>query len=31
MDGRLEPIVEALTQHYQTEKLKSQGEEGAAA
>jgi peptide chain release factor 1 len=28
MDGRLEPIIEALTTHYQTEKL---GEEGAAA
>jgi peptide chain release factor 1 len=31
MDGRLDQIVEALTQHYQTEKLKGQGEEGAAA
>src|SRR5713101_8223640 len=25
MDGRLDPIVEALTQHYQTEKMKKQG------
>src|SRR5579859_7862321 len=31
MDGRLDQIVDALTQHYQTEKLKGQGEEGAAA
>jgi peptide chain release factor 1 len=31
MDGKLEPFVEALSQHYQTEKLKHQGEEGAAA
>src|SRR3954463_14401467 len=31
MDGRLDPIIDALTQHYQTEKLKHQGEEGAAA
>ncbi len=31
MDGKLEPIVDALTTHYQTEKLKHQGEEGAAA
>jgi len=30
MDGKLEPFVEALSQHYQTEKLKHQGE-GAAA
>jgi peptide chain release factor 1 len=28
MDGKLEPIVEALTTHYQTEKLKHQGEDG---
>jgi peptide chain release factor 1 len=27
MDGKLEPIVDALSQHYQTEKLKHQGEE----
>src|SRR3989441_810572 len=27
MDGRLDPIVEALTQHYQTEKMKAQGQE----
>jgi peptide chain release factor 1 len=26
MDGRLDPIVEALTAHYQTEKLKQEGE-----
>jgi peptide chain release factor 1 len=25
MDGRLDPIVEALTAHYQTEKLKQEG------
>ena len=31
MDGRLDPIIEALTQHYQTEKMKMQGQEGAAA
>src|ERR687884_409813 len=31
MEGRLEPIIEALTSHYQTEKLKRQGGEGAAA
>src|SRR5579859_2807757 len=31
IDGRLDQIVDALTQHYQTEKLKGQGEEGAAA
>jgi peptide chain release factor 1 len=29
MDGRLDPIVEALTSHYQGEKLKKQGEGGA--
>ncbi|MDE3164609.1 MAG: peptide chain release factor 1 [Acidobacteriota bacterium] len=28
MDGKLEPIIDALTTHYQTEKLKQQGEEG---
>jgi len=27
MEGRLDQIIDALTQHYQTEKLKSQGEE----
>jgi hypothetical protein len=27
MDGKLEPIVDALTTHYQTEKLKQQSEE----
>jgi peptide chain release factor 1 len=31
MDGRLDPVIEALTQHYQTEKMKAQGEQGAAA
>src|SRR5437899_6741369 len=31
MDGRLDPIIEALTQHYQTEKMKAQGEQDAAA
>jgi peptide chain release factor 1 len=35
MDGKLEPIVDALTTHYQTEKLKQQGDlgggQGAAA
>src|SRR5438876_5882288 len=31
MDGRLDPIIDALTQHYQTEKLKGQGEEVLAA
>jgi peptide chain release factor 1 len=25
MDGRLDPIVEALTAYYQTEKLKQEG------
>src|SRR5689334_17966455 len=29
MDGRLEPIVDALTTYYQTEKLKQQGEQVA--
>jgi peptide chain release factor 1 len=27
MDGRVDPIVDALTQHFQTEKMKHQGEE----
>jgi len=31
MDGKLEPFVDALRTYYQTEKLKKQGEEGAAA
>jgi peptide chain release factor 1 len=31
MDGKLEVIIDALTQHYQTEKLKEQGERGEAA
>ena len=31
MDGRLEPIVDALTNYYQGEKLKKQGEGGAGA
>jgi len=31
MDGKLDPIVDALTTYYQTEKLKHQGEHGAAA
>jgi peptide chain release factor 1 len=26
MDGRLDPIIEALTTHYQTEKLKQESE-----
>ncbi|MBI1790520.1 MAG: peptide chain release factor 1 [Acidobacteria bacterium] len=30
MDGRLDPIIEALSAHYQTEKLKSQGQDAAA-
>ncbi len=29
MDGRLDPIIDALTQHYQTEKMKGQGEAAA--
>ncbi len=29
MDGKLDPIVDALTTHYQTEKLKQQAEQGA--
>ncbi len=31
MEGYLDPIFNALTTHYQTEKLKEQGEEGRAA
>ena len=31
MDGKLEPILDALNTFYQAEKLKEQGEEGAAA
>src|ERR1700682_2497119 len=31
MDGRLDTIIEALTQHYQTEKMKMQGEEAILA
>jgi peptide chain release factor 1 len=31
MEGRLQPIVDALTEYYQTEKLKEQGEPGAEA
>jgi peptide chain release factor 1 len=31
MDGKLEPFVDALRTYFQTEKLKKQGEEGAAA
>jgi len=31
MDGRLDQIIEALTQHFQTEKMKAQCREGAAA
>ena len=31
MDGKLEPFVDGLRTYYQTEKLKKQGEEGAAA
>ena len=30
MDGRLEPVVDALTTYYQTEKLRQQGEQTAA-
>jgi peptide chain release factor 1 len=30
MDGRLDPIVDALTTYYQTEKLRQQGEQTAA-
>jgi peptide chain release factor 1 len=31
MEGRLDPLMSALTTYYQTEKLKEQGEEGRAA
>jgi peptide chain release factor 1 len=31
MDGKLDPIIEALTTHYQTEKLKLRGSDSAAA
>jgi peptide chain release factor 1 len=31
IDGKLDPIVEALTQYFQTQKLKEEGEEGQAA
>jgi len=31
MEGRLQPIIDALTEYYQTEKLKEQGERGAEA
>jgi peptide chain release factor 1 len=31
MDGRLDPIIDALTTHYQTEKFKQQAEEGVPA
>jgi peptide chain release factor 1 len=31
MDGKLDPIIEALTTHYQAEKLKQQSEAGVAA
>jgi len=31
MEGRLEPIIDALTTYYQTEKMKQQGDPGAAA
>jgi peptide chain release factor 1 len=31
MEGKLEPIIEALTTYYQTEKLKDQGDDLAAA
>jgi peptide chain release factor 1 len=31
MEGRLEPLISALTNHYQSEKLKDQGEQGEAA
>jgi peptide chain release factor 1 len=31
MDGKLEPIIDALIAYYQTEKLKSQGQNGQAA
>ena len=31
MEGRLQPIVDGLTEYYQTEKMKEQGEPGAEA
>jgi len=31
MEGRLQPIIDALTEYYQTEKLKEQGERGKEA
>jgi peptide chain release factor 1 len=31
MEGRLQPIIDGLTEYYQTEKLKEQGERGAEA
>jgi peptide chain release factor 1 len=31
MDGKLDPLMDALTTHYQTEKLKHQGSNGAGA
>ncbi len=31
IDGRLDPIIDALTQHYQTEKLKGHSQNGASA
>jgi peptide chain release factor 1 len=31
MEGRLQPVIDALTTYYQSEKLKEQGEEGRAA
>jgi hypothetical protein len=30
MDGRLDPIIEALITHFQTEKLKQEGQANAA-
>ena len=31
MEGRLDPIIDALTTHYQAEKLKHQGGNGTGA
>ncbi len=31
MDGRLDPIIDALTSHYQAEKLREEGSRDAAA
>jgi len=31
MEGRLQPIIDSLTEYYQTEKMKEQGERGAEA